>query len=115
MSFIKRNRIISVRVSPQEYERLEQLAQEEGAFSVSDFVRRLLTNAGLSPRIANGGAGRVLSQIAALQREVERLSHLVGAHEVVAQDEPARPLKRLGHASGTIAQANPGGMLVRPE
>ena len=110
MSFVRRNRIVSVRVSQEEYDLLEQLAQEHGAFSVSDFVRRLVTNTGLTARVSDGGGRRVRAQIAELQREVERLSDLLGANPAIAvPHESPGPLKRpVGQASTAGASTAPG-------
>jgi hypothetical protein len=56
---------------------VERISREHGANSVSDFVRRLVTNSGLSILIAEPDTHGVLAQVAALQRQVDWLSGLV--------------------------------------
>ena len=77
MSFLRRSRIISVRVSQDEYEQVERISREHGASSVSDFVRRVLTNSGFSILDSEPNARGVVAQVASLQRQVDWLLHVV--------------------------------------
>ena len=77
MTFSRRSRVISVRVSQEEYEEVERLSRERGAHSVPDFVRRVLTTwqqFGAGSELCSSG---ILEQVAALQRKVDWLSGLV--------------------------------------
>jgi predicted CopG family antitoxin len=77
MSFVKRNRIVSIRVTQNEYETLERISREQGANSVSEFLRRVLTNSALANLTAEPEADGVLTQVAALKRKVDWLSNIV--------------------------------------
>jgi hypothetical protein len=77
VSFDKRNRIVSIRVTQGEYETLERISREQGANSVSEFLRRVLTNSALANLTAEPEADGVLTQVAALKRKVDWLSNIV--------------------------------------
>jgi len=77
VSFLRRDRVISVRLSQHEYDQLDQLSRKQGASSVSDFVRRMLTNSVLSSLVADDGSAGVLAQLAVLQQQMDWLSRLV--------------------------------------
>lgn len=77
MSFSRRNRIISVRVSEEEYEQVERISREHRARSVSDFVRWLLASSGLTVPTSEPNIYGIQEQVAALQRRVDWLSDLV--------------------------------------
>jgi hypothetical protein len=89
----KRNKLVSFRVSEQEYEVLQNLILTEGARSISDFARGALCdvldhNVG-APRASNGiaqrgngnGMNQTLEQLIAtmgeLNQSISRLSSLV--------------------------------------
>jgi len=56
---------------------VEQISRERGAHSVSDFVRSVLTTWGLSVPNSEPCTCEVVAQVAALQRQVDWLSHQV--------------------------------------
>jgi len=91
VSFLKRDHIISVRVSQDEYDRVERVSREHGAASVSDFVRRVVTNAKLSALIADATDHALLTHVAALQRQVDSLTRLVEQmrHHGAGSTDPA--------------------------
>jgi hypothetical protein len=78
----RKSRMISFRLSDQEYEHLVNLCQTQGARSLSDLARAamqcLITNGG-----ANGSAGieervsHLDGRVKVLDRAVERLSQIV--------------------------------------
>ena len=75
MTFIRRNRIISTRVSEDEYEEILRISRKHGAHSVSEYLRRVMLNSasGLpAVEACNQGA-----EIAVLQRKVDWLLHVV--------------------------------------
>lgn len=74
MSFIKRNRIISTRVSQDEYEKVQRISRKHGAHSVSDYLRRVMM-AETGQQAAEAGTQE--ADIAALQRKVEWLLRVV--------------------------------------
>jgi len=77
MTFTRRSRIISVRVSQEEYEQVERISRERGAHSVSDFVRWVLTTSGISSASSEPCNCGILAQVANLQRQVDWLSAIV--------------------------------------
>lgn len=87
----KRNKLVSFRVSEQEYEVLQNLIMSEGARSISDFARGALCdvldhNVG-APRGQNGMAQRgngmnqtleqLITTMGELNQSISRLSSLV--------------------------------------
>lgn len=83
MSVVKRkNRMISFRLSDEEYDHLVTLCQTQGARSLSDLAR-----AAMQSLIANGGANGAVDieerishldgRVKILDRAVERLSQMV--------------------------------------
>ncbi len=80
-TFIKRNRIVSFRLSDEEYDRLEQISRAHGAHSVSDFVRITTHHAiaGSGQELARGWmkVNTVEDRIDALQQELNRLAGLI--------------------------------------
>ena len=77
MSFVKRTRIVSVRVTVDEYEALERTSREHGANSVSEFLRQLIMSCepfSATPR--NGGSG-ITEELNELKRKVDRLAQIV--------------------------------------
>ena len=72
-TFKKRNRIISFRVSDEEFEILLQVSEAQGAHSISDYARLAACRA-----IAESGAGATLAvQVEALESRVQQLSSQV--------------------------------------
>jgi len=77
VTFLRRNRIISVRVSDDEYEQVERISRERGAHSVSAFVRSILTTWGRPALSSEPCTSEIMAQVAALQRQVDLLSDVV--------------------------------------
>jgi Ribbon-helix-helix protein, copG family len=69
--------MISIRVSQDEYEELERTSREQGANSVSDFVRRVVMNSGALAPWAVPDTWGVVAKITALERRVAWLSRIV--------------------------------------
>ena len=82
MNFIKRDRIVATRVSQEEYEELQRISREHGAQSVSDFVRRVITNH--KSVILAAEAHSMAMQIDSLQQKVDWLT------DIVSQNGPSR-------------------------
>jgi hypothetical protein len=89
--FRRRTRIVSFRLSDDEYESLKQVSLSEGARSVSDYARVALCRLlGASrPGDGDGIEAKVLhldAQMQALQDELRRLQAVIGARpEAVAR------------------------------
>jgi mobilization protein NikA len=77
MSFVKRSRIVSVRVSQDEYRTLDQISRRHGANSVSEFLRQRIINSEPFVSGAKGKSREVAAQIDELKRKVEELSQIV--------------------------------------
>jgi len=82
VNFIKRDRIVATRVSQEEYEELQRISREHGAQSVSDFVRRVITNH--KSVILAAEAHSMAMQIDSLQQKVDWLT------DIVSQNGPSR-------------------------
>jgi len=108
MTFSRRNRIISVRVSQDEYEQVERVSRERGAHSVSDFVRWVLTNGGLALTPAEVCSCGIAAQVAALERKVDWLSGLVNQNPQEA--DPSMPAPGAEDTPFT----NPSSVLCEP-
>jgi hypothetical protein len=83
MMMNRRSRIISFRLSPEEYESLQSLSQSNGARSISEFTRSVACKTA-----SNGEAAKIDSTleniknaIAALDRHVERLNKILEKKE----------------------------------
>ncbi len=74
MAFRRMNRMISFRVSDDEFERLRMKSQEEGSRSVSDYARLALA------REARG-ENEWAEQMQALHQQMQRLTELLAAKE----------------------------------
>jgi len=77
MSFVKRNRIVSIRVTQDEYQVLDRISRRRGANSVSEYLRQLIMNSEPVVSAARRGAREVTEELDALKREVDRLAQLV--------------------------------------
>ena len=82
--FRRRTRVVSFRLSDDEYERLKQVSLAEGAHSVSDYARLALCRLLGAPRRSSGDGieAKVLQldeQMQAVQEELRRLQGVVGA------------------------------------
>jgi hypothetical protein len=80
--FYRKNRIISVRVSEQEYDVLRQVTEASGSPSVSDYMRARIFES-LTPGGAPPGEsiGRLVSDVAELRTRYERLCAFVGLED----------------------------------
>ena len=88
MSFMKRNRIVSVRVTQDEYQVLDQISRRHGANSVSEFLRQLIMNSEPFASTARAGAREVTDEIDDLKQKIDQLSRLV-KQRVMKQSEHA--------------------------
>jgi hypothetical protein len=77
VSFDKRNRIVSIRVSHDEYQILERISRRAGANSVSGFLRQLIMNSDTFQSQAKDGALGVMEELERLKRKVDRLSEIL--------------------------------------
>jgi hypothetical protein len=76
MSFVKRSRIVSIRVSLDEYQTLERISRRAGANSVSGFIRQVILSSETFNSAAREGS-EVLEEIEKLKRRVDRLSQIL--------------------------------------
>ena len=97
MSFVKRSRIVSIRVTQDEYQTLERVSRGHGANSVSEFLRQLIMNSEPVALAAGEGTRHVTAEIDDLKRKVDRLSQILkqraakqSSHGAVAEDEKPR-------------------------
>ena len=89
MSFVKRSRIISVRVTQDEYEILDQVSRRHGANSVSEFLRQLIMNSEPFALTAKAGVREVVEELDALRRKVDQLSQIVKERGTKPSNESA--------------------------
>ena len=94
--FRRRTRVVSFRLSDEEYENLRRASLTEGAHSVSDYARVALCR-GLGPARTSSGDGieaKVLQldeQMQVLQDELRRLQAVIAAGpEILARPGLAR-------------------------
>ncbi len=80
--FKPRSRMISFRISEDEYQSVKEQSLAEGARSISDYARLVLCR-GAAGQCGSGGSQAMVSEIGArineLDREVRRLAQLVTA------------------------------------
>jgi hypothetical protein len=84
--FRKRTRVVSFRVSEEEYEELLGLSQASGAHSVSDFARLAASHSlgetdGRGLNAMQAKMRELRGQIDQLDSEVKRLTHSGQAHD----------------------------------
>lgn len=79
MSFVKRNRIVSIRVTENEYQTLDRISRRHGANSVSEFLRQQIMNAAPVVSATSRGTRKVSEELDHLKREVARLAQIVEA------------------------------------
>jgi hypothetical protein len=77
MSFVKRSRIVSIRVTEDEYLILDRISRRRGANSVSEYVRQIIANAEFVVSAPRRGIRDVTEELEDLKRNVERLSRMV--------------------------------------
>jgi len=96
----KRSRIVSIRLSEDEYRKLSDICVQTGARSVSDLARQRLVYASTNGKQLSPDLQWRLSQIDgnlnSLRDEVARLATIVGVHEPGAPPDHAsqpRPIE----------------------
>jgi hypothetical protein len=77
MSFVKRSRIVSIRVTEEEYLILDRISRRRGANSVSEYVRQIIASAEFVVSAPRRGIRDVTEEIEDLKRKLERLSRMV--------------------------------------
>jgi predicted CopG family antitoxin len=77
VSFVKRNRIVSIRVTQDEYQTLERISRGHGANSVSEFLRQLIMDSEPVASAARVGTRGFSEELDKLKRKVDRLSQVV--------------------------------------
>ncbi len=77
-AFHRRTKIISFRVSQEEYEQLVRISIESGAQRVSDWARAATFAHSGDPLLT---AGTLQTKVEKLDREVRRLSELIESRE----------------------------------
>jgi len=77
VSFDKRNRIVSIRVTQDEYQILERISRRAGANSVSGFLRQLIMNSETFQSSAKDGSQEVTEELKQLKQKVDRLSEIL--------------------------------------
>jgi hypothetical protein len=76
--FYRRTKIISFRVSEEEYGHLLRVSSESGAHSVSDWARAATFAQSGNPSLMAGNSHQLQARVEELHREVLRLSELIG-------------------------------------
>ncbi len=79
--FPRKNRIISVRVSAQEYDALQQQTEASGSPSVSEYMRSRIFESPLPDPRSENPIGRLASAVEELKTRFEHLSAFVGLKE----------------------------------
>ena len=77
MSFVKRSRIVSIRVTQDEYQTLERISRQHGANSVSELLRQLIMNSEPLAAAARGETLDFTKELDELRRKVDWLSQIV--------------------------------------
>jgi predicted CopG family antitoxin len=77
LSFAKRNRIVSIRVTQDEYQTLERISRGHGANSVSEFLRQLIMDSKPVASAARAGTREFIEELDELKRKVDGLSQIV--------------------------------------
>jgi predicted CopG family antitoxin len=77
VSFVKRSRIVSIRVTQDEYQTLERISRGHGANSVSEFLRQLIMDSEPFASAGRAGPRGFGEELDELKRKVERLSRIV--------------------------------------
>jgi hypothetical protein len=88
MSFVKRTRIVSVRVTQDEYQTLDQISRRHGANSVSEFLRQLIMSSEPFASTARRAPREVAEELDDLKQKVDQLSRLV-KQRAAKQSAPA--------------------------
>jgi len=87
LSFVKRSRIVSIRVTQEEYQTLDRISRRAGANSVSEFLRQLIMSSEPIASAARGATREVTEELDDLKREVDRLSQLVNQRAATASSQ----------------------------
>lgn len=90
MSFVRRSRIVSVRVTQDEYDLLDQISRRHGANSVSEFLRQLIMKSEPFAATTRNAPRGVAEELDDLKQKVDQLSRLL----------KRRPPKQSGHGTG---------------
>lgn len=77
--FNRRTKIISFRVSEEEYGHLLRISEESGAHSVSDWARAATFAQSGNPALKATNSHTLQTRVDELHREVQRLSELIDA------------------------------------
>jgi predicted CopG family antitoxin len=77
VSFVKRSRIVSIRVTQDEYQTLERISRQHGANSVSELLRQLIMNSEPLAAAARGETLDFTKELDELRRKVDWLSQIV--------------------------------------
>jgi hypothetical protein len=80
LSFFKRSRVVSIRITEDEYQTLDRISRGRGAHSVSEYLRQLIMNAApvvSATRLVTQDVQDVSEDLDYLKREVDRLSQIV--------------------------------------
>jgi hypothetical protein len=79
---LRRSRMISFRLSPKEYESLQDICAAQGARSLSDLARAAMRNLSApnnQTETLRQEVGRLRNEIRSLSREIDRLSRALEA------------------------------------
>ena len=104
MSFAKRSRIVSVRVTPAEYQTLDRISRRHGANSVSEFLRHIIMHSDPYVSAARGGTRDVVEDLDELKRTVDRVAQMVTGG-LALQGSPVSPEQAL--PDWPVADTNP--------
>jgi hypothetical protein len=88
LSFVKRSRIVSIRVTQDEFQTLERVSRRAGANSVSEFLRQQIMNSEPVASAAKVGTREIAAELDDLKRKVDRLSQIL-KQRTVKQSGPA--------------------------
>jgi hypothetical protein len=77
LSFVKRSRIVSIRVTQDEFQTLERVSRRAGANSVSEFLRQQIMNSEPFASAAKVGTREIAAELDDLKRKVDRLSQIL--------------------------------------
>ena len=93
----RRSRIVSFRLSQEEYDALKDTCLAEGARSISDFARsaacRLARNGNGSDETLQAAVLTLQERVEELDRELKRLAHLLEASQPAAPEKKSKLAK----------------------
>jgi uncharacterized protein (DUF1778 family) len=91
----KRSRMVSFRVSPEEYDSLREASVTEGARSVSDFARFALCRLARTDAPPNGN-GSLQAGLDQLNDNLKQLNRELGLLNQTMERRPSRPMAAIG-------------------